>query len=59
MMAPRVPATVMVHRQQLLDQWDERLAMFLNLPAKAIVAEPVAGRSYCNPEHQEPSQRSL
>jgi superfamily II DNA or RNA helicase len=26
----------MVHRQQLLDQWHERLAMFLNLPAKAI-----------------------
>ena len=27
---------VMVHRQQLLDQWHERLAMFLNLPAKSI-----------------------
>jgi superfamily II DNA or RNA helicase len=26
----------MVHRQQLLDQWHERLAMFLNLPVKAI-----------------------
>jgi superfamily II DNA or RNA helicase len=26
----------MVHRQQLLDQWHERLAMFLNLPAKSI-----------------------
>jgi hypothetical protein len=25
-----------VHRQQLLDQWQERLAMFLNLPAKSI-----------------------
>jgi superfamily II DNA or RNA helicase len=25
-----------VHRQQLLDQWQERLAMFLDLPAKSI-----------------------
>jgi superfamily II DNA or RNA helicase len=32
----KVNALVMVHRQQLLDQWHERLAMFLNLPAKAI-----------------------
>jgi hypothetical protein len=27
---------VVVHRQQLLDQWQERLGMFLDLPAKAI-----------------------
>ena len=32
----RVSTLVMVHRQQLLDQWHERLAMFLNLPANAI-----------------------
>jgi len=32
----KVNALVMVHRQQLLDQWHERLAMFLNLPATAI-----------------------
>jgi superfamily II DNA or RNA helicase len=32
----RVNTLVMVHRQQLLDQWHERLAMFLNLPTKAI-----------------------
>lgn len=27
---------VLVHRQQLLDQWQERLAMFLDLPRKSI-----------------------
>jgi superfamily II DNA or RNA helicase len=32
----RVNALVLVHRQQLLDQWQARLAMFLNLPAKSI-----------------------
>ena len=32
----KVNALVIVHRQQLLDQWHDRLAMFLNLPAKAI-----------------------
>jgi superfamily II DNA or RNA helicase len=32
----KINTLVMVHRQQLLDQWHERLAMFLNLPAKAI-----------------------
>ena len=32
----KVNTLVMVHRQQLLDQWHERLAMFLNLPEKAI-----------------------
>jgi superfamily II DNA or RNA helicase len=32
----RVNTLVMVHRQQLLDQWHERLAMFLNLPTNAI-----------------------
>ena len=32
----RVNTLVMVHRQRLLDQWHERLATFLNLPAKAI-----------------------
>ena len=32
----KVNTLVMVHRQQLLDQWHTRLTMFLNLPAKAI-----------------------
>ena len=32
----KVNTLVMVHRQQLLDQWHERLAMFLNLPANGI-----------------------
>jgi len=34
--ARRVNTLVLVHRQQLLDQWHARLAMFLNLPAKSI-----------------------
>jgi len=32
----KVDTLVLVHRQQLLDQWHERLAMFLNLPAKSL-----------------------
>lgn len=32
----KVNTLVAVHRQQLLDQWIERLGMFLNLPAKSI-----------------------
>jgi superfamily II DNA or RNA helicase len=32
----KVNTLVVVHRQQLLDQWQERLGMFLNLPAKLI-----------------------
>jgi superfamily II DNA or RNA helicase len=32
----KVNTLVLVHRQQLLDQWQARLAMFLNLPAKSI-----------------------
>ena len=32
----KVNTLVVVHRQQLLDQWQERLAMFLNLPAKSV-----------------------
>jgi superfamily II DNA or RNA helicase/very-short-patch-repair endonuclease len=31
-----VSTLVLVHRQQLLDQWIERLSAFLDLPAKAI-----------------------
>ena len=27
---------VLVHRRQLLDQWRERLSIFLNLPLKSI-----------------------
>src|SRR5450759_1362190 len=32
----KVNTLVVVHRQQLLDQWQERLGMFLALPAKSI-----------------------
>ncbi len=32
----QVNTLVLVHRQQLLDQWQERLAMFLDLPPKSI-----------------------
>jgi superfamily II DNA or RNA helicase len=32
----KVNTLVLVHRQQLLDQWRERLAMFLDLPAKSV-----------------------
>ena len=32
----KVNTLVLVHRQQLLDQWHERLAMFLGLPANSI-----------------------
>jgi hypothetical protein len=34
--ARKVNTLVLVHRQQLLDQWHARLAMFLNIPAKSI-----------------------
>ncbi len=32
----RVSTLVVVHRQQLLDQWQERLGMFLRVPPKSI-----------------------
>lgn len=32
----KVNTLVLAHRQQLLDQWRERLAMFLDLPVKSI-----------------------
>jgi len=32
----KVNTLILVHRQQLLDQWNARLAMFLGLPAKSI-----------------------
>jgi len=32
----KVNALILVHRQQLMDQWRERLAMFLNLPRESI-----------------------
>lgn len=34
--ARKVNTLILVHRQQLLDQWHERLAMFLDLPANAL-----------------------
>ena len=34
--ARKVNTLVLVHRRQLLDQWRERLATFLNLPIKSI-----------------------
>jgi len=34
--ARKVNSLVLVHRQQLMDQWRERLAMFLQLPAKSL-----------------------
>jgi superfamily II DNA or RNA helicase len=34
--ARKMNTLVLVHRQQLLDQWHARLAMFLNIPAKSI-----------------------
>ena len=45
--ARKVNTLVLVHRQQLLDQWHARLAMFLGLPAKSIgqVGGGVAKRS--------------
>lgn len=32
----KVSTLVLVHRQQLLDQWRERLAMFLDLPVRSV-----------------------
>src|SRR4029077_14638310 len=32
----KVNTLIVVHRQQLLDQWQERLRMFLDLPHKSI-----------------------
>ena len=45
----KVNTLILVHRQQLLDQWHARLAMFLGLPAKSIghVGGGVAKRSGC------------
>jgi superfamily II DNA or RNA helicase/very-short-patch-repair endonuclease len=34
--ARRVNTLILVHRQQLMEQWVERLAMFLDVPAKSI-----------------------
>lgn len=34
--ARKVNTLILVHRQQLLDQWQERLAMFLGIPASSI-----------------------
>jgi hypothetical protein len=47
--ARKVNTLVLVHRQQLLDQWHARLAMFLGLPAKSIgqIGGGVAKSSGC------------
>jgi superfamily II DNA or RNA helicase len=44
-----VSTLVLVHRQQLLDQWRERLAVFLDLPIKTIgqIAGGKASRGGC------------
>jgi superfamily II DNA or RNA helicase len=45
----KVNTLVLVHRQQLLDQWQARLAVFLGLPAKSIgqIGGGAAKRSCC------------
>jgi superfamily II DNA or RNA helicase len=45
----KVNTLVIVHRQQLLDQWQERLGMFLDLPAKSIgyIGGGKMGRTGC------------
>ena len=45
----KVNTLILVHRQQLLDQWHARLAMFLGLPAKSIgqIGGGMAKRSGC------------
>ena len=45
----KVNTLILVHRQQLLDQWNARLAMFLGLPAKSIgqIGGGTAKRSGC------------
>jgi superfamily II DNA or RNA helicase len=35
---------ILVHRQQLLDQWQERLAMFLGLPPESMGTSEVERR---------------
>jgi superfamily II DNA or RNA helicase len=44
-----VTTLVLVHRRQLLDQWRERLAVFLDLPIKTIgqIVGGKASRSGC------------
>jgi superfamily II DNA or RNA helicase len=44
-----VSTLVLVHRRQLLDQWRERLAVFLDLPTKAIgqIAGGKVSRTVC------------
>ncbi len=45
----KVNTLILVHRQQLLDQWHARLAMFLGLPAQSIgqIGGGAAKRSGC------------
>lgn len=43
--ARKANTLVLVHRRQLLDQWRERLASFLDLPIKSIGQIGGGGRS--------------
>ncbi|MGH9342333.1 MAG: TOTE conflict system archaeo-eukaryotic primase domain-containing protein [Terriglobia bacterium] len=45
----KVNTLILVHRQQLLDQWQERLAMFLNMPASLVghIGGGKANRTSC------------
>jgi superfamily II DNA or RNA helicase len=43
--ARKVNSLVLVHRQQLMDQWRERLAMFLQLPPAKSIGEIGGGKT--------------
>jgi hypothetical protein len=57
----KVNTLILVHRQQLLDQWNARLAMFLGLPAKSIgqvgEARPNAAVVWMLPFFKAPTTR--
>jgi superfamily II DNA or RNA helicase len=43
----KVNTLVLVHRQQLLDQWHARLEMFLNLSKKSALCENLGKALFC------------